>query len=121
MSLLSAWMGQAIFYQLDLLGGQLESKTVQSPSLPVLLKHDALSSRRGNISEESGPRTNGPLDTDLPRTRLFGAARRPVDAGELRTLRGLEFTLPPAEVQSPRMHGGLYLPPIPPALLSSHH
>lgn len=40
---------------------------------------------------------------------------------ELRPLPGLELTLPPAEVQSPRMHGDLYLPPIPPALLASHH
>ena len=73
MSLLSAWMGQAIFYQLDLLGGQLESKTVQSPSLPVLLKHDALCSRRGNISEESGPRT-GPW-TRTCRARASSALR----------------------------------------------
>lgn len=42
---ISAWMGQVILHQLDPLGGQLASKTMQSPLLPVP------STRHGNISE----------------------------------------------------------------------
>ena len=34
-SLLFAWMGQVILDRLDLLGGPLESKTMESPLLPV--------------------------------------------------------------------------------------